>query len=187
MVGSYCLSPEIPKRGDPQTACYRLDWCQPHLESTFIEQGAELYPRLVVPVRTLAFEDDDLPHSASPWPILSYSAPTGGEERVENRIEYFERMLTDNPDNPTGLLALANEYQKAARYEDEAAVLERYVSVHSDDEGNAYARLGDVLSRLGRKDEARAVYERGVRQAEKFGHGGMAEDLRLAIVQLDEQ
>ncbi len=103
---------------------------------------------------------------------------------MEDRIEYFERMLADNPDNPTGLLALANEYQKVGRYEDEAAVLERYVSLHGDDEGNAYARLGDVLSRLGRKDEARAAYERGVRQAEKFGHEGMAEDLRLAITQL---
>ena len=49
---------------------------------------------------------------------------------MEDRINYFERMLADNPDNPTGLLALANEYQKARRYEDEAAVLERYVSVH---------------------------------------------------------
>jgi tetratricopeptide (TPR) repeat protein len=96
-------------------------------------------------------------------------------------------MVADNPDNPTGLLALANEYQKAGRYEDEAAVLERYVSVHSDDEGNAYARLGDVLSRLGRKDEALTAYDAGVQQAEKYGHSGMAEDLRLAIIQLGEQ
>ena len=107
---------------------------------------------------------------------------------MEDRIEYFERMLADNPDNPTGLLALANEYNKVGRYEDEAAVLERYVAaVGGDDEGNAYLRLGDVLSSLGRKDEARAAYERGVRQAEMFGHNGMAEDLRLAIVQLGEQ
>jgi hypothetical protein len=49
---------------------------------------------------------------------------------VEDRIEYFERMLVDNPDSPTGLLALANEYDKAGRYEDEAAVLERYVASH---------------------------------------------------------
>jgi hypothetical protein len=40
---------------------------------------------------------------------------------VEDRGSYFERMLADNP---TGLLALANEYRKAERYEDEAAVLE---------------------------------------------------------------
>ena len=104
---------------------------------------------------------------------------------MEDRINYFERMLADNPDNPTGLLALANEYQKAERYEDEAAVLERYVSRH-EDEGNAWGRLGEVLRRLGREDEARAAYEAGIRQAEKFGHGGMAEDLRLAIIQLGE-
>ncbi len=107
---------------------------------------------------------------------------------MEDRINYFERMLADNPDSPTGLLALANEYQKAERYEDEAVVLERYVSLpNHDDEGNAYARLGDVLSHLGRKDEARTAYETGVRQAEKHGHSGMAEDLRLAIIQLGEQ
>ncbi len=107
---------------------------------------------------------------------------------MEDRINYFERMLAENPDNPTGLLALANEYAKVERYEDEAAALERYVSLpNNDDEGNAYARLGDALLRLGRKDEARSAYETGVRQAEKHGHTGMAEDLRLALVQLGER
>jgi predicted Zn-dependent protease len=104
---------------------------------------------------------------------------------MENRIDYFERMLAENPDNPTGLLALANEYGKAERYGDEAAVLERYVATH-EDEGNAYARLGEVLARLGRKDEAREAYERGIGQSEKFGHSGMAEDLRVALAQLRE-
>jgi predicted negative regulator of RcsB-dependent stress response len=55
------------------------------------------------------------------------------------------------------------------------------------DEGNTYARLGEVLGRLGRKDEARVAYEMGIRQAEKYGHSGMADDLRLAIIQLSEQ
>ena len=40
------------------------------------------------------------------------------------------RILAYIPGNPTGLLALANEYDKAGRYEDEAAVLERYVASH---------------------------------------------------------
>jgi hypothetical protein len=52
---------------------------------------------------------------------------------VEDRIDYFERMLADNPDNPTGLLALANEYGKAGRHEDEAAVLQRYLATHEDE------------------------------------------------------
>lgn len=106
-------------------------------------------------------------------------------EGWQNRIEYFERMLSENPDNPTGLLALANEYGKAERFEDEAATLQRYVAKH-EDEGNAYARLGEVLDRLGRRDEAREAYERGVEQADKHGHSGMADDLRGALAQLGE-
>lgn len=107
--------------------------------------------------------------------------------RVEgfgNRIEYFERMLADNPDSPTGLLALANEYRNADRPDDEAAALERYLSAHPEDEGNAYLRLGDVLAGLGRDEESRDAYGKGIRQAEKYGHSGMAEDLRLAIARL---
>ena len=104
---------------------------------------------------------------------------------MEDRIEYFERMLADNPDNPTGLLALANEYNKAGRHEDEVVVLERYTSGH-DDEGNAYLRLGAAYERLGRDEEARAAYERGVGQAQKFGHDGMADALRLAITELED-
>ena len=60
-----------------------------------------------------------------------------------------------------------------------------YRYVHADDEGNAYARLGNVLADLGRKDEARAAYEKGISQSEKHGHSGMAEDLRLALIQLN--
>ncbi len=104
---------------------------------------------------------------------------------MEDRIEYFERMLADNPDNPTGLLALANEYGKAGRYEDEAAVLVRYTEGH-DDEGNAYFRLGEVLEELEREEEARDAYERGIVQAEKHGHDGMADALRLAARKLGE-
>lgn len=98
----------------------------------------------------------------------------------QDRIRYFERMLVDNPDNPTALLALANEYGKADRGEDEAATLERYIASY-DDEGNAYMRLGEVLTELGREDEARIAYERGIEQAQKFGHDGMVEQMRAAL------
>lgn len=99
---------------------------------------------------------------------------------MEDRIDYFERMLADNPDNPTGLLALANEYRKAERREDEVAALRRYVATH-EDEGNAYARLGEALRGLGREEEAQEAYRTGIQQAERHGHSGMAEDLRAAI------
>ena len=101
-----------------------------------------------------------------------------------SRIEYFEKMLADDPDNPTGLLALANEYNKADRHADEAATLQRYVAGH-EDEGNAYLRLGDALARTGHSAEAKAAYEKGIGQAERYGHEGMAGELRGALEALD--
>ena len=59
-------------------------------------------------------------------------------------------------------------------------------SLAQQDEGNAYMRLGEALSRSGREDEARAAYAGGARQAQKYGHDGMAEDLRLAMRELEE-
>jgi hypothetical protein len=55
------------------------------------------------------------------------------------------------------------------------------------DEGNNWGRLGEVLGRPGREDEARAAYEMGIQQAEKYGHGGMADELRAALVGLGEK
>lgn len=106
-------------------------------------------------------------------------------QNSDSRIEYFERMLESNPHSAMGLLALANEYNKAGRRGDEADVLGRYVEIH-DDEGNAYFRLGDALAALGRTGEAGSAYERGISQAERFGHEGMATDLREARAGLGE-
>ena len=101
-----------------------------------------------------------------------------------SRIEYFEKMLENSPDNPTGLLALANEYNKAGRRADEAEALQRYVARH-EDEGNAYLRLGDALVHTGHSAEAKDAYEKGIGQAERYGHEGMAGELRGALEALD--
>ena len=45
---------------------------------------------------------------------------------MEDGTEYYERVSADNP---TGLLALVNEYDEVAHHEDEAAVLERYATI----------------------------------------------------------
>lgn len=64
---------------------------------------------------------------------------------MEDRIDYFERMLSENPDNPTGLLALANEYGEAGRNEDEA-ILERYLATH-EREGTARQHASHIRFR----------------------------------------
>lgn len=81
---------------------------------------------------------------------------------MEDRISYFERMLADNPDNPTGLMALANEYGKAGREEDEAAVLQRYVNAHERERNERkhtpWVRFSATLTgeRAGQVEVARA-------------------------------
>lgn len=93
-------------------------------------------------------------------------------------------MLEKDPTNGTGLLALANEYGKVDRREDEARTLKKYVE-SNDDEGNAYLRLGETLAELDREDEAREVFERGIAQATKHGHDGMVAEMTLAMEGLD--
>jgi hypothetical protein len=47
------------------------------------------------------------------------------DDSVEDGTEYYERVSADNP---TGLLALVNEYDEVDCHEDEATVLERYAA-----------------------------------------------------------
>ena len=46
----------------------------------------------------------------------------------------------------------------------------------AEDEGNAYGRLGQALRRLGREEEARDAYRRGIEAATRHGHPTMAEE-----------
>ena len=90
-----------------------------------------------------------------------------------DRIAALQKMLTRNPDEPRAHFGLALEYEKAARWEDAATALQRYLEL-ADDEGNAWGRLGNALRQLGRDEEARAAYRRGITAASAHGHPSMA-------------
>jgi Flp pilus assembly protein TadD len=89
------------------------------------------------------------------------------------RIDSLRSMLEKHPDDPRYRFGLALEYEKLERWEDVVEQLERYLEL-TDDEGNAWGRLGAALRRLGRDDEARAAYTAGVRAANRHGHPTMA-------------
>lgn len=97
-----------------------------------------------------------------------------------SRAEVFEQMLASDPSNAMVLFGLAKEYEKAGRHEDVVAMLARYLAAH-DDEGNAYGMLAQAHAKLGRRDEARAAYERGIEVATAHGHPSMAEDYRMTL------
>jgi E3 SUMO-protein ligase RanBP2 len=105
---------------------------------------------------------------------------------MENpRIAALHKMLERTPDDPRLRFGLALEYEKLGRWEDAVAQLERYLAL-TDDEGNAWGRLGHALRQLGREEEARGAYRRGIEAASRHGHPSMAAEFEDTLENWDE-
>ncbi|HSJ10602.1 MAG TPA: tetratricopeptide repeat protein [Longimicrobiales bacterium] len=93
-------------------------------------------------------------------------------------------MLERSPDDARVHFGLALEYEKAGQWEEARARLSRYLEL-TEDEGNAWGRLGHALRQLGRIDEARAAYTRGIQVASRHGHPSMALEFEEILEELD--
>ena len=93
------------------------------------------------------------------------------------RLEAFRKMVEKNPGNALARFGLASEAMKDGDFALAVEQLTAYLAMY-DDEGNGFQRLGEALTALGRVDDARAAYEQGIAAAERFGHPGMASELR---------
>jgi predicted Zn-dependent protease len=92
---------------------------------------------------------------------------------VSDRIEALRRMLERNPADARLRFGLAAEYERLGQWERAAEELRAYLEA-TDDQGNAWGRLGRALRQLGREEEARAAYRAGVEAARRHGHPSMA-------------
>ena len=88
--------------------------------------------------------------------------------------------------NATVRFGLANELLKLARFADAAVELQTYLA-QTDDQGAAYGKLAQALDRLGRVDEARDAYRRGIDAARRHGHPGMASEFEMALEDLNQE
>ena len=104
---------------------------------------------------------------------------------MTSRADSLLRMLERSPDDARLRFGLANEYEKAERWEDAAAQLRAYLAL-TDDEGNAWGRLGAALRRIGRRDEARDAYRRGIDAARRHGHPTMAREFEQTLAEWDD-
>jgi Flp pilus assembly protein TadD len=89
------------------------------------------------------------------------------------RLEALRKLAADRPDDPRAHFGLALEFERAGMWEQVVVALRNYLRLASD-EGNAFGRLGNALRRLGRDDEAKDAYTRGVEAAYRHGHPTMA-------------
>ena len=98
----------------------------------------------------------------------------------DERIDALRRMLERKPDDLRARFGLAAEYERLGRWEDVARELGEYLE-RADDQGNAWGRLGNALLELGREDEARVAYRRGIDAATRHGHPSMAAEFEETL------
>ena len=97
-----------------------------------------------------------------------------------DRIAALRKMIERAPADPRARFGLALELEKLGRWEEAAAQLTSYLEL-TEDEGNAWGRLGHALRQLGRDEEARAAYARGITAARAHGHPSMAAEFEEVL------
>ena len=101
-----------------------------------------------------------------------------------SRIETLKALISKDPNNPLGRYGLANEYMKQGMYREAIEEIWAYLRL-KDDEGAAYRILAEALLRLGRKEEAKEVYRKGIEAALRHGYPGMAKEFEEALELID--
>lgn len=100
------------------------------------------------------------------------------------RIDNLRRMLEQHPDDPRLRFGLALEHEKLGQWDEVAEQLERYLRL-TEDEGNAWGRLGAALRRTGREQEARGAYRQGIDAANRHNHPTMAAEFEEILADWD--
>jgi tetratricopeptide (TPR) repeat protein len=101
-----------------------------------------------------------------------------------DRIASLQRMLQNKPDDVQLHYFLSTELYQAKRYGETIPHVERYLELQPDDQGAAFRMLAISLFEEGRLAEAKQAFERGIVQAEKHNHPGMAQEFRDTIDEL---
>ena len=85
---------------------------------------------------------------------------------TQSRLEIFETMAREQPDNAMIWYGLASEYFKVERWGEAAAALRSVVRVNPDYTA-AYQMLGTALLNQGLKEEARRAWTAGIETADR--------------------
>ena len=101
-------------------------------------------------------------------------------EPQTTRIDSLKAMAAKDPANALTHYMLANEYLKAKQYENALRELGIYFGM-TDDEGAGYRMSAMANLALGREDEAKEAYRRGIDAARRHNHPSMASEFESAL------
>jgi predicted Zn-dependent protease len=87
---------------------------------------------------------------------------------AQSRLEIFEAMAREQPDDAMIWYGLASEYFKSERWSEAAEALRNVVRVNQDYTA-AYQMLGTALQNQGLTEEARLAWTEGIEVANRTG------------------
>ncbi len=97
-----------------------------------------------------------------------------------NRLETLKTLVEQNPQDTFARYGLAMEYAKAGNFE--LAVAEyRALLQFNPDYSYAYYHGGQALEKLGRMEDARAMYQRGIEATNRTGDAHARGELESAL------
>ena len=96
------------------------------------------------------------------------------------RIDALLGFIRQSPADPFPRYALALEYKNAGRLEEARASFDELMSLRPDYTAT-YLHAGGVLSSLGRRAEARTVFERGLAACARSGDAHARGELEAAL------
>jgi tetratricopeptide (TPR) repeat protein len=96
------------------------------------------------------------------------------------RVEALLGFIRANPADPFPRYALALEYKNAGRLDDARTTFDALMAANPDYTA-AYLHAGNTLLALGLREEARAVYQRGVEACTRRGDSHARGELEGAL------
>ena len=100
-----------------------------------------------------------------------------------DRVATFKEFIQRKPDDPFPRYGLAMEYRNTGKYQQAQKVFDTLMEKFPDYLA-AYLMAGNNLESLDHKDDARTVYQRGVKAASKQGDGHTKGELEAALAAL---
>jgi Tfp pilus assembly protein PilF len=102
---------------------------------------------------------------------------------ANGRIEILKSMVAQNPADAFGRYGLAMEYVNGGNLE---AAVEQFQALleHNPNYAAGYFHGGQTLEKLGRTEDARDIYRRGIEVTGKTGDGHTRSELEGALAML---
>ena len=97
-----------------------------------------------------------------------------------NRLEILKSMVAQNPKDNFSRYGLAMEYANSGNLEKAVEEYEYLLSVNPD-YAAAYYHSGQALEKLGRLEQARRMYQRGLEVTRRNGDGHTNSELQAAL------